>query len=179
MPYRRRDGARALLFCRFENQTPKEWIMKRFHVHVSVDDLAANVQFYSTLFGMPPTVLKEDYAKWMVEDPRVNFAISKRGYKPGVDHLGVQVESEAELTALREQAAAAEIGVLDQKNTVCCYARSDKYWVTDPQSVAWETFHTLESVPVYGDGLRPGPASCCDFAPAVTSSSAKTGACCA
>ena len=153
--------------------------MKRFHVHVSVDDLAANVQFYSTLFGMPPTVLKEDYAKWMVEDPRVNFAISKRGLKPGVDHLGVQVESEAELTALREQAAAAEIGVLDQKNTVCCYARSDKYWVTDPQSVAWETFHTLESVPVYGNAPRPESAACCSPAPAGATESPTSSRCCA
>jgi len=153
--------------------------MKRFHVHVIVQDLDANVRFYSALFGTPPAVLKEDYAKWLVEDPRLNFAISRQGSKPGVDHLGVQVESEAELTALREQAAAAELGVVDQKNTVCCYARSDKYWVTDAQGVAWETFHTLESVPVYGEGLRPGSVACCDAAPAVASSPAKSGACCA
>jgi catechol 2,3-dioxygenase-like lactoylglutathione lyase family enzyme len=153
--------------------------MKRFHVHVTVEDLAANVQFYSALFGTPPAVLKADYAKWIVDDPRLNFAISQQGAKTGVDHLGVQVESEAELTALREQAAAAEFGVLDQKNAVCCYARSDKYWVTDPQGVAWETFHTLESVPVYGEGLRPGSAACCDSASAANTQPAKSGACCA
>jgi hypothetical protein len=153
--------------------------MKRFHVHVTVKDLAANVQFYSALFGAPPAVLKADYAKWMVDDPRINFAISKQGTKTGVDHLGVQVESDSELTALREQAAAAEIGVVDQKNALCCYARSDKYWVTDPQGVAWETFHTLESVPVYGDGTRPGSAACCDSGVADTGPLAKAGACCA
>ena len=128
--------------------------MKRFHVHVSVDDLEANIKFYSTVFGAPPTVVKPDYAKWMVDDPRINFAISKRGLEPGVDHLGLQVESETELTALREQVARREIAALDQPNATCCYARSDKYWTTDPQGIAWETFHTLDSIPVYGDTER-------------------------
>jgi catechol 2,3-dioxygenase-like lactoylglutathione lyase family enzyme len=153
--------------------------MKRFHVHISVDDLDANVRFYSNVFGTPPTVLKPDYAKWMLEDPRVNFAISKRALKPGVDHLGVQVESEAELAALCAQVATAEIAALDQVNTLCCYARSDKYWITDPQGIAWETFHTLDSVPVYGDTLRPEAKVCCEPAPTVTPKSAKSGACCA
>jgi len=151
--------------------------MKRFHVHVAVDDLDANIRFNSTLFGTPPTVHKPDYAKWMLDDPRVNFAISKRGLKPGVDHLGVQVESGADLAALREQVAAAEIAALDQPNTLCCYARSDKYWVTDPQGIAWETFHTLDSVPVYGDALRPEPNACCE--PTTTSHLAKSRSCCA
>ena len=128
--------------------------MKRFHVHVSVDDLNANVRFYSTVFGLPPAVLKDDYAKWMLDDPRVNFAISKRGAKAGLDHLGMQVESSGELTALRDQVRQAEIAALDQDNAACCYARSDKYWVTDPQGIAWETFHTLDSVPVYGEDNR-------------------------
>jgi catechol 2,3-dioxygenase-like lactoylglutathione lyase family enzyme len=149
--------------------------MKRFHVHVGVKDLNASVQFYSAVFGMPPTVLKPDYAKWMVDDPRINFAISQLGLKPGVDHLGVQVESEAELVALREQVAAAEIAALDQKNTVCCYARSDKYWITDPQGIAWETFHTLDSVPVYGETQRAESTACCR--PAETANS-QSGACC-
>ncbi len=118
--------------------------MKRFHVHVSVDDLDANIQFYSTVFGMPPTVLKPDYAKWMVDDPRINFAISKCGSRLGIDHLGVQVETDEELNALREQVAGARIVALDQSDAACCYARSDKYWTTDPQGIAWETFHTLE-----------------------------------
>src|SRR5262249_12320410 len=116
--------------------------MKRFHVHMSVDDLEANIKFYSTVFGAPPSLVKPDYAKWILDDPRVNFAVSKRHLKPSLDHLGLQVESDTELTALREQVAAAEIAVLDQTNAECCYARSDKYWITDPQGIAWETFHT-------------------------------------
>ena len=150
--------------------------MKRFHVHVAVDDLDANIRFYSTLFGTPPTVHKPDYAKWMLDDPRVNFAISKRGLKPGVDHLGVQVESGADLATLREQVAAAEIAALDQPNALCCYARSDRYWVTDPQGIAWETFHTLDSVPVYGDA-QSQPNACCE--PTTASQLAKSGSCCA
>jgi catechol 2,3-dioxygenase-like lactoylglutathione lyase family enzyme len=154
--------------------------MKRFHVHVSVDDLDANVRFYSTVFGAPPTVLKPDYAKWMLEDPRVNFAISKRGLKAGVDHLGVQVESETELASLRQQAAAAEIAALDQPKAECCYARADKYWITDPQGVAWETFHALDSIPVYGQTERAeNGTACCGIPATVTSQSAKSGACCA
>jgi catechol 2,3-dioxygenase-like lactoylglutathione lyase family enzyme len=151
--------------------------MKRFHVHVSVDDLDTNVRFYSTVFGAPPTVLKADYAKWMVDDPRVNFAISKRGLKSGVDHLGIQVESEAELTEQRGQVAAAEIAALDQTNTVCCYARSDKYWITDPQGVAWETFHTLDSVPVYGESLPGQQIPCCSPTPK-DSQPGNSNACC-
>ena len=152
--------------------------MKRFHVHVSVDDLDANVQFYSTVFGAPPTLLKSDYAKWMMDDPRVNFAISKRGLKPGVDHLGLQVESDTELTALREQVAAAEIAALAQVDAACCYARSDKYWITDPQGIAWETFQTLDSIPVYGGTPRADSTVCCAPVPTVTSQPAKSGACC-
>jgi catechol 2,3-dioxygenase-like lactoylglutathione lyase family enzyme len=150
--------------------------MKRFHVHVAVDDLDANIRFYSTVFGMPPTVLKEDYAKWMVDDPRVNFAISKRGLKPGVDHLGIQVESEGELASLREQ-VAVEISALDQTNTMCCYARSNKYWINDPQGIAWETFHTLDSVPVYCESLQTKQTACCSPTPKA-SQSANSNTCC-
>ena len=152
--------------------------MNRFHVHVSVDDLDANVRFYSTVFGMPPSVLKPDYAKWMLEDPRVNFAISQREGKPGLDHLGVQVESETELTALRKQVAAAEIAALDQTNSQCCYARSDKYWTTDPQGIAWETFHTLDVIPFFGDTNRNQTRACCDTAPIGDTAASKTSACC-
>jgi hypothetical protein len=123
-------------------------------------------------------VVKPDYAKWMLEDPRVNFAISKRGLKPGIDHLGVQVDSEAELTSLRERVSAAAISALDQPKAECCYARSDKYWVTDPQGLAWETFHTLASVPVYGEAARGQSTACCNAAATVTSESAQSGACC-
>ncbi len=128
--------------------------MKRFHVHVSVEDLDASIRFYSTVFGAAPTVLKPDYAKWMVDDPRINFAISKRGSAPGIDHLGIQVDSDEQLTALRAQVAGAQIAALDQPDADCCYARSDKYWTTDPQGIAWETFHTLDTIPVYGDTDR-------------------------
>lgn len=133
--------------------------MKRFHVHVTVDDLAANIRFYSTVFGMPPTVEKPDYAKWMVEDPRINFAISSRGARPGLDHLGLQVDTDAELHALRQQVADAEIAAFDQPQAQCCYAKSDKYWITDPQGIAWETYHTLERAEIFGaDTGRSAPA---------------------
>jgi catechol 2,3-dioxygenase-like lactoylglutathione lyase family enzyme len=153
--------------------------MKRFHVHVAVDNLEATIRFYSSLFGMPPTVRKPDYAKWMVDDPRINFAISKGTGVSGIDHLGIQVDSDGELTALREQVAGAQIAAQDQSNAECCYARSDKYWTTDPQGIAWETFHTLESIPVRGQAVRPVSDSCCGGAPAVESPSSKPGACCA
>jgi catechol 2,3-dioxygenase-like lactoylglutathione lyase family enzyme len=153
--------------------------MKRFHVHVSVNDLDVSVQFYSTMFGMPPAVLKPDYAKWMLNDPRINFAISSRGGKPGVDHLGVQVDSEAELTELRRQVAEAKIARLDQASAECCYARSDKYWTADPQGIAWETFHTLDTIPIYGKTERTDQSACCAAAPAGETHSEKSGACCA
>jgi catechol 2,3-dioxygenase-like lactoylglutathione lyase family enzyme len=137
--------------------------MKRFHVHVSVDDLEASIRFYSAVFGAKPTVQKPDYAKWMMEDPRVNFAISQRGAQAGVNHLGFQVDTDEELTALRKQVAAAEIAALDQPGATCCYARSDKYWITDPQGVAWETYHTLGEAEIYGAVTRPTEqaVACC------------------
>ena len=124
--------------------------MKRFHVHVAVDDLNANIRFYSAVFGAEPCVLKPDYAKWMMEDPRINFAISQRGAKAGLDHLGLQVDTDEELSALRSQVAAAEISRHEQPDATCCYARSDKYWITDPQGIAWETYHTLGEAEIYG-----------------------------
>ena len=129
--------------------------MKRMHVHVSVEDISKAVGFYSALFATRPAVVKDDYAKWMLDDPRVNFAISQRGTTSGVNHLGFQVESDAELEAAHEHLLAAGRGVAAEKNANCCYARSDKYWVTDPAGVAWETFHTLGSVPVYGSDTVP------------------------
>ena len=156
--------------------------MKRFHVHVAVDDLEANVRFYSTVFGAEPTVQKPDYAKWMVEDPRINFAISKRGAKAGVDHLGFQVDSEGELSALREQVAAAEIAAFDQPDATCCYARSDKYWTTDPQGIAWETYRTLGEVEVFGaDAKAAEGGACCAPRPqtiSITPHKAAAGKCC-
>ena len=158
--------------------------MKRFHVHVAVDDLPESVRFYSTVFGAQPAVLKEDYAKWMLDDPRVNFAISRRGAAAGLDHLGIQVESDAELTLLRAQVAQAQIAALDQTGASCCYAKSDKYWITDPQGIAWETFHTLDSIPVFGEDTRtapaPGASACCSPGAKLSSIavSAAPGNCC-
>jgi lactoylglutathione lyase len=125
--------------------------MKRFHVHVSVQDLAANIRFYSMVFGAEPAVVKPDYAKWMLEDPRLNFAISQRGGAAGVNHLGIQVDSAEELTVLREQVTKADVAARDEIGASCCYAQSEKYWVVDPQGIAWETFHTLSSIPVFGE----------------------------
>jgi catechol 2,3-dioxygenase-like lactoylglutathione lyase family enzyme len=153
--------------------------MKRFHVHVAVDDLDATIRFYSAVFRKAPTVLKPDYAKWMLDDPRINFAISKQAGAPGIDHLGIQVDLAEELTALRAQIASAEIAAQDQPNSECCYARSDKYWTTDPQGIAWETFHTLESIPVYGDGSRPGTTNPCCSPVSPSSDPANSKSCCA
>jgi catechol 2,3-dioxygenase-like lactoylglutathione lyase family enzyme len=153
--------------------------MKRFHVHVVVDNLEASIQFYSTVFGAAPAVVQPDYAKWMVEDPRVNFAISTRGGAAGIDHLGIQVDSDEELAALREQVTKSKIAAQEQSNAECCYARSDKYWTTDPQGIAWETFHTLDTIPVFGETNREPARSCCGAAPMVVSASNKTSACCA
>lgn len=137
--------------------------MKRFHVHVSVEDLGASVQFYSKLFAAPPTVQRTDYAKWMLEDPRVNFAISQRGQESGVNHLGFQTESAEELEAMRTQLQTADASLVEQTAQACCYARSDKYWITDPAGIAWETFHTLESIPVFGEPMqtKSESAACC------------------
>jgi catechol 2,3-dioxygenase-like lactoylglutathione lyase family enzyme len=130
--------------------------MKRFHVHLAVPDLPASIRFYSDLFGMPPTVQHADYAKWMIDDPRVNFAISHRGAKDGLDHLGLQADSEDELAGIREKFEAADhAGVADQPDAACCYARGNKHWVNDPQGIAWEAFHTLDSIPLFGTDVRP------------------------
>jgi len=125
--------------------------MKRFHVHVSVVDLSDSVQFYSRMFGFEPTVLKGDYAKWMMEDPRINFAISVNRQPIGVNHLGFQVDSDEELRGMQAQLEAADSQMIREDEQPCCYARSDKYWVTDPTGIAWETFHSLASIPVYGE----------------------------
>ncbi len=142
--------------------------MKRFHVHVGVPDLARSIQFYEELFGAPPVVRKSDYAKWMLDDPRVNFAISQRKSAGGVDHLGVQVETAEELHDLAAQLKAAGNQTIDQAATTCCYAISDKSWVTDPAGVRWETFFTSGESPIYGEDLeQPAPAApaCCAPAP--------------
>jgi catechol 2,3-dioxygenase-like lactoylglutathione lyase family enzyme len=121
--------------------------MKRLHLHSTVKDLDASIRFYSGLFGQAPTVRHDDYAKWMVEDPRINFAISTWGKKHGqVDHLGIQVDSEAELTALEGNLRAAALPLMAEKNTNCCYANSNKHWTMDPDGMAWEAYHTLAQI---------------------------------
>jgi catechol 2,3-dioxygenase-like lactoylglutathione lyase family enzyme len=139
--------------------------MKRFHVHVAVHDLKQSIRFYSALFGAQPSVEKPDYAKWMLDDPRVNFAISTRGNKAGLDHLGIQAENGVELEEVGSRLAQADVSTMPQKGASCCYAKSDKYWTIDPQGVAWESFHTLDSVPMYGSDTRrsvgESSAACC------------------
>lgn len=152
--------------------------MKRFHAHVRVDDLESSVRFYSTLFGTEPTVLKTDYAKWMLDDPRVNFAITAGSMSTGLDHLGFQVESDEDLAAIASRLTAAGQSVVKQENASCCYARGNKGWVSDPSGISWETFHTFGENTVYGNDVAPraltersqGADSCC--APAPSSSSA-------
>lgn len=150
--------------------------MKRFHVHLSVENLADSIRFYSAMFHQTPTVEKADYAKWMLDDPRVNFAISQRGQKPGLDHLGFQVESGDELAEINQRLAAAEMPVTEEMNTACCYAKSDKYWSVDPQGIAWEAFHSLATIPTF-NGAEPVAAeaktACCPPAKAET----KKGCC--
>src|SRR3954465_2753568 len=162
--------------------------MKRFHVHVTVEDLAQSVRFYSTLFAVEPTVLKPDYAKWMLEDPRVNFSISTgSGAGAGISHLGIQAEEWGELTEVFARLARAERPILEEKATTCCYAQSDKQWVTDPQGVGWETFFTYGEPPVYGSKgataqvakMTPANASCPPADIEQRASKVEASACCA
>lgn len=145
--------------------------MKRLHVHVGVTDLAESIAFYSALFGSPPTLVRDDYAKWMLDDPRVNFAISHGHATPGIEHLGIQAETPDELAEVTGRLNAAARPVLAEGETTCCYARSEKSWTSDPQGVVWEAFHTMEQARTYGsspalDALAamapsPGGGGCC------------------
>ena len=153
--------------------------MKRFHVHVAVPNLQQSIRFYSTLFGTEPSVVKPDYAKWMLEDPRVNFAISQRGGDAGVNHLGFQVDEASELEEIHARLQGAERGVLEEKNVSCCYARSDKYWVTDPAGVPWESFHSLGTVPYYHGEAKEGEEGDCCAPAAEATATAATSSCCA
>jgi len=160
--------------------------MKRLHVHVAVDDLAPSIRFYSALFAAEPSVVKSDYAKWMLDDPRVNFAISTHASgQCGVSHLGIQVEDEAELAEVYDRLQHAEAPRVEENNAICCYAQSDKQWIADPQGIAWETFLTRGEATVYGQSalqkLRAltggGVEPCCE--PAGVSSAASASNCCA
>jgi len=161
--------------------------MKRFHVHLGVENLDASIRFYSGLFGAAPTVRKDDYAKWMVEDPRINFAISQRGDRVGVNHLGLQADSADELADIRAHFAAAGQGVVDEPQASCCYVKSDKHWITDPQGIAWEGYHTLGEIRYFDRDEMPMPfvrvaapaesAPCC--APVASADkAAASGGCC-
>lgn len=168
--------------------------MTRFHVHLNVADLAASVTFYRGLFGAEPTVVRDDYAKWMLEDPRVHFAISTKGRTPGIDHVGFQVENADGLARIGARLAAAEAAVLPEAGATCCYARSDKLWTEDPQGLRWETFHTLGEATTYyaGDAescaegaacaapanLVPVAAAAANTVPAATTKAALKAACC-
>lgn len=145
--------------------------MKRFHVHVGVSELDASIAFYSSLFGAAPSVTKPDYAKWMLEDPRINFAISRKcGADKGIEHLGLQAEDEAELSEVYGWLKSAQGPVMEEGATTCCYAKSEKSWIADPDGVVWEAFLTTGDSTVYGDSP--------DFA-ALTSDHAAGNACCA
>ena len=140
--------------------------MKRFHVHLHVEDLGRSIGFYSRLFGAEPSRVESDYAKWMLDDPRVNFAISTRGGRPGIDHLGFQTDDAAELATLKARAQDADLALRDEGETTCCYSRSEKHWITDPQGIAWEQFHTLAQIPVFSQTpAAPTASACCATAP--------------
>jgi catechol 2,3-dioxygenase-like lactoylglutathione lyase family enzyme len=142
--------------------------MKRIHIHVAVDDLTRAVRFYSTLFAAEPSVVKPDYAKWMLEDPRVNFAISQRGARTGLNHLGIQVEDERELADVYGRLNKAGAPVLEEGKTTCCYAKSEKSWIDDPAGISWETFLTTGESTDYGNSrpqdVRLAQAACCEGA---------------
>ena len=135
--------------------------MKRFHIHVGVKNINESVQFYSTLFGQKPTKLKDDYAKWMLEDPRLNFAISTKSNEVGVNHLGIQVENPSELEEITARLKNADLGVYDEGETTCCYAESNKAWVSDPSGLPWEAYQNMADADVYSHETGEEEAGCC------------------
>jgi len=156
--------------------------LNRFHVHLNVADLATSIRFYTQLFAAEPTVRKDDYAKWMLDDPRVNFAISNTGRAPGIDHLGIQADSGNALAALGQRLDAAGGAIVPEEAAVCCYARSDKLWTEDPQGTRWETFHTTGEATTYYAGesaCATDGASCSPDLASVTPRIEVSAACCA
>lgn len=147
--------------------------MKRFHIHVGVKNLEESINFYSTLFGAQPSKRKDDYAKWMLDDPRINFAISTRS-EEGVDHLGLQVDENSELSLLKERMKKADLRIFDEGSTTCCYAESEKAWVKDPSGIAWETYHTMNDAEVFSEKKKEvaSASACC-----VPKSSTKSSCC--
>lgn len=154
--------------------------MKRMHVHIRVADLARNINFYSALFNAEPTVVKNDYAKWMLEDPRINFAISSRTNETGLDHLGFQVDSAEELNEMNSRLAKAELPIETEEGAACCYAKSNKHWTVDPQGIAWESYQTLDTIPTFNEKEEQQgiAAACCTPAPVAVSIKPKAAAAC-
>jgi catechol 2,3-dioxygenase-like lactoylglutathione lyase family enzyme len=156
--------------------------MKRIHIHIGVEKLDESIRFYSTIFGAQPVKIKPDYAKWMLDDPRVNFAISTRALKRGVDHFGIQVDDNDELAEIRERLKAAELAVFDEGQTVCCYANSDKSWVQDPTGTPWEAYRTMEDAQIFSSKAVARESACCAERPASNAPcrepSEKTTGCC-
>lgn len=129
--------------------------MKRFHVNLTVKDIDKSIAFYNELFASQPVIRKDDYAKWMLDDPFVNFSISTKGNIAGVDHIGIEAASDDDLAVIRERLEKADSPIFDQEAVNCCYADSKKAWIRDPDGVAWETFHTTGQTTNYGDGITP------------------------
>lgn len=154
--------------------------MKRMHIHVGVERLDQAIPFYSALFGAQPSKTKADYANWMLDDPRINFAISTRGNTTGVDHLGIQVDEEGELDNLRERLKSADLSLFDEGETVCCYARSDKSWIEDPAGIAWEAYTTMEEAQFFGSDEEVSEGACSPESDSITDSAPalKSGGCC-
>jgi catechol-2,3-dioxygenase len=134
--------------------------MKRLHLHVGVNNLEESIRFYTSLFNSEPTKIKTDYAKWMLEDPYINFAISTRIGKVGLDHLGIQVDDQEQLDVIRKQLSSANISTHSDGDTTCCYARSEKSWVEDPNGIAWEAYHSMEDIQMFGEAESNSKACC-------------------
>jgi len=154
--------------------------MARMHIHISVDDLDRSIGFYSTIFGTKPTTQKTDYAKWLLDNPSINFAISSRGFKPGIEHIGIQAENEDEMSDIRSRLEQGAIETFDDGQTVCCYAESDKSWIRDPSGIPWETYFTMKETQFFSEhDIEPSGSSCCspDSVEAKNDCSPKGGCC--
>lgn len=156
--------------------------MKRLHIHIGVEKLTESIRFYSTLFGAAPIKTKPDYAQWLLDNPRVNLAISTRAKKKGIDHLGIQVEEDTELTEVRERLKAGEIAAVDEGETICCYARSEKSWIQDPSGIPWEAYRKMEDAQFFSEERDSSDAACCTpetkGTPDCCEPSEKTAGCC-
>lgn len=151
--------------------------MKRMHIHVSVENIEEAVKFYSIMFGAEPVKVKTDYAKWLLREPSLNFAISARGRKPGFDHFGIQVDEEAELAEVRERINKAQIQTFDEGETTCCYAKSDKTWVKDPAGLPWEAYQFMGDAEIFQEAQKTQSSSCCAPKTSIAPEAKKSGCC--